>query len=115
MKYMLMLVRDDDAWEAVDRDSEMAKINGWFGNLARQGKLTGGEQLQERHTATTIRFAGGNPMITDGPFLETKETIGGFGIIDVADLDEALRLARTWPAVAHTIEIRPLLPRQGDM
>jgi hypothetical protein len=115
MKYMLMLLRDDEGWEAADRDAEMEKINTWFGELAGRGKLSGGAQLQDRHTATTIRFDTGRPLITDGPFLETKETIGGFGIIDVADLDEALTIASTWPAAAHTVEVRPLVPDERPM
>jgi hypothetical protein len=62
--------------------------------------------------ATTVRHAwnGGEPVVTDGPFIEAKESIGGYASIEVADLDEALRMARTWPG-RGSVEIRPVVPR----
>ena len=110
MKYMLMLVRDDEQWEALsDADRDYPAIGGWFMGLAGQGKLRSGEELQPARTATTISWQGGSSVVTDGPFMETKETIGGFGVIDVADLDEAVAVARTWPARGHKVEVRPVV------
>ena len=79
----------------------------WFAeNAARLGS---GNQLQSPHTATTVRFQGdGEPIVRDGPFIEGNEVIGGYTEITVADLDEALRLARSWPA-RGTVEIRPVM------
>ena len=53
----------------------------------------------------------GRPLVTDGPFMEAKETIGGYGIIDVPDLDAAIEIARGWPAQSHRVEIRPIVQR----
>jgi hypothetical protein len=105
---MLMLIRDDDEWEAfTDAERDMESIGAWFMGRAAQGTLRGGEQLQPARTATTVSWPAGAPVVTDGPFMETKETIGGFGIIDVPDLDAAIAIARTWPARGHRVEVRP--------
>ena len=114
MKYMLMLVRDDEEWEAyTDAERNMEGIGAWFMDLAARGLLRGGEQLQPASTATTVTWPGGSPVVTDGPFMETKETIGGFGIIDVPDLDAAIAIARTWPARGHKVEVRPIVEHPG--
>ncbi|MGP3917780.1 YciI family protein [Nonomuraea sp. 10N515B] len=81
----------------------------WF--AAHAGKARMGGKLQPPHTATTVRLRGdAEPMITDGPFVEGKEVVSGFCEIDVEDLDEALRMVRTWPA-CPTVEIRPVETR----
>jgi hypothetical protein len=71
-------------------------------------KIRGGNKLQPAETATTVRLGGGEPVITDGPFVEGKEVVSGYTEIEVADLDEALRMVRTWPG-CPIIEIRPLM------
>ncbi len=112
MKYMLMLIRNDDEWEGMtDAERDMESIGAFFMNLAAQGKLQGGEQLHSARTATTVSWPdrAGEAMVTDGPYLETKETIAGFGIIEVADLDEAIAIARSWPAHSHKVEVRPVV------
>lgn len=116
MKYMLMLVRDDEQWEAFsDAERDMPAIGAWFMDLAAKGKLRGGEQLFPARTATTVSWPEpGRPVVTDGPYLETKETIGGFGIIEVEDLDEAIAIARSWPAPSHKVELRPCVENPGQ-
>jgi hypothetical protein len=110
VKYMMLLVRDDDQWEALsDEERDMDAIMRWWGDLVEQGVLDGGQQLQPARTATTIVWKEGEPVITDGPFMETKETIGGYGVINVPDLDSAIEIARSWPAVGHKVEIRPVV------
>ena len=111
MKYMLMLVRSDEEWEALtDEERDYPSIMRWFGELGRRGVMdSGGAELQPARTATTVSWEGGRPILTDGPFLEAKETIGGFCILDVPDLDAALDIARTWPARTHKVEIRPIV------
>lgn len=112
MKYMLMLVRSDAEWEALtDEEQDYPAIDRWFGELAQRGVLRGGEELQGARTATTVSWEGGRPILTDGPYMESKETIGGFGIVEVADLDEAIEIAGTWPARSHRVEIRPIVQR----
>ena len=77
----------------------------WFADHA--DKITGWKQAESPETATTVRLDGGEPVITDGPFVEGKEVVSGFAEIEVADLDEALRMVRTWPG-CPVVEIRPL-------
>jgi len=110
MKYVLMLVRSDERWEAMsDEERDYGAIMRWFGDLAQRGLLRGGEELQGARTATTVSWNGDRPVLTDGPFLEAKETIGGFVVLDVPDLDAAIDVAKTWPARSHRVEIRPIV------
>lgn len=110
MKYMLMLVRSDQEWEALsDEERDYPAIARWFAELAQRGVLRGGEELQAARTATTVSWEGGRAILTDGPYMEAKETIGGFGIVDVPDLDAAIEIARTWPALGHRVEVRPIV------
>ena len=109
MKYMLLLVRDDAEWEALGEDGrDMASIMEFWAGLAQEGKVLGGNQLQPSNTATTVSWEDGAPVVTDGPFIEAKETVAGFGIIDVADRDEAVAIAKRWPGKFHKVEVRPL-------
>lgn len=110
MKYMLMLIRSDEEWEALtDKERDYPAIAAWFGQLAQRGVLQGGAELQAARTAVTLSWEGGRPILTDGPYLEAKETIGGFGIVEVPDLDAAIDIAKTWPARGHRVEIRPIV------
>jgi hypothetical protein len=85
-----------------------AEVGKWF--QAHHARILHTDQLQDPSTATTVRHAwsGGEPVVTDGPFMDGKEGIGGYASIDVEDLDEALRMARTWPG-RGTVEIRPVM------
>ena len=71
----------------------------------------GGAELQPARTATTIRKRGDKVVVGDGPFIEAKEGIGGFSIVEAKDLTEAIALAKTWPG--HGVEVRPLNEEQG--
>jgi|SRR5579872_5005539 len=118
MKYMLMFVDDQEAFNSMTPEVQaqmFQQIGEWWGKHASAGRIVGGEQLQPPNTATTVRHSrnGGDPVTTDGPFIEAKEGIGGFAIVDVSDLDGALELARTWPAKG-TVEVRPLVPDPGE-
>jgi hypothetical protein len=116
VKYMLLFIRDEEA--VLDEDAltaQHAAINEWFGELAPTGKLLGGEELQPSRTATTIRWQDGRPLVTDGPFMETKENVAGFVTIEVADLDEAIAIAKTWPPKYQSVEVRPIIPHDADM
>jgi hypothetical protein len=73
------------------------------------GVLGGGEALQDIGTATTIRDVGGSDVITDGPFAETKEQLGGFYILDVDNLDDALKWAAKIPHPGGCVEVRPVI------
>ncbi|MQA63695.1 MAG: hypothetical protein GEU86_19990 [Actinophytocola sp.] len=113
MKYVLMFCETEQwekDWEAMDqaeRDRGFERVQAWLAEnsdkILHHRKLTGPE------TATTIRLDGSvEPIVTDGPLVEGKEVISGYAEVEVADLDEAIRMARTWPA-CPLVEIRPVL------
>ncbi len=78
-------------------------------SLQDSGHLLGAHPLKSARTASTVRVRGGSPSVTDGPFAETKEQLGGYFLIEVADRDEAVRIATAWPSARiGTIEVRPI-------
>lgn len=112
MKYMLMLVRSDEEWEGLsDKERDYDAIMRWWMSLSEKGVLRDGAELQPARTATTIRWEDRSAVTMDGPFMEAKETIGGYGIVEVDDLDAAIALAKSWPARGHKVEIRPIVAR----
>jgi hypothetical protein len=113
MKYVLLFVeteqfeKDLAAQSPADRQRAFALAGKWFADHADK-ICTSGSKLQGAHTATTVRLDGGSePIVTDGPFVEGKEVVSGFCEVEVADLDEALRMVRTWPG-CPVVEIRPV-------
>ena len=117
MKYMLMFINDDVRWQGMpeaDRQRAYANIGSWFREQTEAGRYVSGEELQPQATATTIRFRGDKAVVTDGPFMEAKETIGGFAIVEVADLDQAIELAKSWPGLGD-VEVRPVVDHSQDM
>ncbi|HKW78920.1 MAG TPA: YciI family protein [Candidatus Limnocylindria bacterium] len=100
-----------------EREKADARIGQWWGDKQHQGVIEGGAQLQGPEKATTVRTRNGKPVITDGPFIEAKESIGGYAIVNVNDLDAALGLAREWvtlfPRDGSIVEVRPLVEREG--
>jgi hypothetical protein len=116
MKYVLLFVeteefeRDLSAMGPAEREQAFQRVSEWL--ATHSGKICGGNKLQSPETATTVRLGQGEPVITDGPFVEGKEVVSGYTEIDVADLDEALRMVRTWPG-CPLVEIRPLEVMSG--
>jgi hypothetical protein len=114
MKYVLLFcgtTESQRAWENMPdevRNQAYARVGKWFEE--NSAAITGGYELQPPSTATTVRNNGGQPLVTDGPFIEGNEVIGGYAEIEVADLDEALRLAKSWPG-GDIVEIRPVVSR----
>ena len=109
MKYVLMYSSRPDLDAAVPEERRMevyGQIFQWFETHASVF-VDAGAELQGPETATTVRLDGGRMMTTDGPFIEGKEVVSGFTEIEVEDLDEALRMVKTWPA-CPVIEIRPV-------
>jgi hypothetical protein len=87
----------------------LARVNAFADECRRRGVLVAGDPLQGEHTATTVSVRDGRTLITDGPFLETHEHLGGYYVLDCKDLDEALELAALCPmAEQGSIEVRPL-------
>jgi hypothetical protein len=111
VKYVLLFVdteqfaNDLQAMGPAERERAYDRVHEWYANHA--GAIRGGSKLQSPETATTVRLEGGEPVITDGPFVEGKEVVSGYAEIEVADLDEALRMVKTWPG-CPVVEIRPL-------
>jgi hypothetical protein len=111
VKYVLLFVDTEQfasdlaAMSPSDRERAYDRVNEWFATHAN--KLRGGSKLQSPETATTVRLDRGEPVIIDGPFVEGKEVVSGYAEIEVADLDEALQMVKTWPA-CPVVEIRPL-------
>jgi hypothetical protein len=101
---MLLICGDESAAAHADDG-----CGGWSEEMQRRGVLQGGAGLRPPNDATTVRVREDTVLVSDGPFAETKEQIGGFCLIDCADLDEAIEVASKHPAAAYgTIEIRPL-------
>ncbi len=113
MKYMLLLFGDESGWEGLSEDQVM-EVTEAYGKYSEDveaaGVFVSGEGLQPSSTATTLRMSGGERLLTDGPFAESKEQVGGFYVLDCKDLDEALEWAEKCPASQDgTIEIRPVM------
>lgn len=112
MKYMLMIYGPESEWESMSRE-EMEKVYAEHGAYAeameKAGVLRGGAELKPTTTATSIRFSGGKPKTVDGPFAETKEQLGGYYLIEVENLEQAVEWAEKMPGMTSgTVEIRPL-------
>ncbi len=117
MKYVLMFagsMDEQDQWEKQSKEELAAayqRVGEWFDRYGRSGKIVGGEELKGPSTATTVRIKNGKTTVTDGPFIESKEVIGGFAVVEVADLDEALEMAKSWPG-GNMVEVRPVVEHQ---
>jgi hypothetical protein len=112
MRYMLLIYGDESGWgnlSEAEQETEMAKWYGYTQALADAGVSQVNDALQPSSTATCVRDNGGEPLVTDGPYAETKEQLGGFYLLDVPDLDEAIKWAHKCPAATYgTIELRPI-------
>jgi hypothetical protein len=114
MKYILLIYGAEDSWTPDERRTCMIDSLVICDELAAQGKLHGVSPLQPAATAATVRVRDGRTLVTDGPFVETTEHLGGYYLLDLADLDEAIAIAaRLPPADKGTVEIRPLLSQDG--
>src|SRR5688572_31382276 len=114
MKYMLLIYGAEDRWTDAERTACMVESLALSDQLTAQGKFVDAAPLQSVTTAATVRVRDGRPLVTDGPFAETTEQLGGYYVLDLADLDEAIAVASRLPPVTKgTVEIRPLFPLDG--
>jgi hypothetical protein len=109
VKYLLLICGDES------RLNNGARTEAWAAytnDLVASNKILGGERLRPTATATTLRVNGGNRLLSDGPFAETKEQLGGFYMVEAANLDEAVELASKMPHLTDggAVEIRPIWP-----
>ncbi len=113
MKYMLLIHDDEQAWGKLS-ESERQLIFGEYGQFTQQIKSSGhylaGAQLQPTSTATSVRVRNGKRLLTDGPFAETREQLGGYYLVDAKDLDDAIDIAARIPSARlGTVEVRPVV------
>jgi hypothetical protein len=112
MKYMLLIYHEEQSWDTIT-EAERQQIYGEYrklrADLEARGQFVTGSQLQPITTATTVRVRDGKELVTDGPFAETHEQLGGYFLIEARDLDEATSIAARIPSArTGTIEVRPL-------
>lgn len=109
MKYMLLIYSDEKLWSEGERAECMSESAAICHELQAQGQFLGASPLHSVTAATSLRIRNGKKQITDGPFAETTEQLGGYYLIDVKNLDEAIAIAsRLPPAKKGTVEIRPI-------
>jgi hypothetical protein len=112
MKYALLIYSDETIWEKMteaERGEIVRRYNAVSEDLKKRGQYVLGEPLDATTTASTVKLREGRTLVTDGPFAETREQLGGFYVVDVPDLDTALALAARLPsAEVGSIEVRPI-------
>lgn len=112
MEYMLLIFSDPQGWAKLtpaQAAEGMAAYAAYHDALQKAGVLKHGNRLRPGNTATTVRLQSGKTQVLDGPFIETREQLGGYFQIDVPDLDSALSWAARCPGAAHgVIEVRPV-------
>jgi|HubBroStandDraft_1064217.scaffolds.fasta_scaffold781170_1 hypothetical protein len=112
MQYLLLIYGQESDWAKLS-PAQHGAMHQEFGQLTQEimekGKFGGANRLNPVATATTVRVRDGKRMVTDGPFAETKEQLGGYYLVDANDLDEAIAIAARIPAARHgSIEVRPV-------
>ena len=112
MQYLVLIYENEKAWAGLSEE-EMGKAFGEYMTYSKEmalaGVMKGGASLQPTMTATTVRVKNGKTTTTDGPFAETKEQLGGYYVIDVPNLDEAIKWAAKCPgARGGSVQVRPL-------
>ena len=117
MKYMLLIYHDDTDW-ANSSEAERQEIYGEYRQLIEdlrsRGKYLAGDELQPASTASSVRVRDGKPLVTDGPFAETREQVGGFFMIEAKDVQEATSIAARIPSArVGGIEVRPVNESTG--
>lgn len=116
MRYLLLFYADESEWLALreaERVAAIGRIGEWYGRLAGAGTIVEGKKLASGKRATTtvrlgrVKRSGDAPVVSDGPFVEAKEAVGSYAIVEVADRAEAVAIAKSWP-VGGVIEVRPV-------
>lgn len=114
MKYLLLIYSDENVWAEGEREACMQESMQLCHELAEEGVYIHASPLEEVVSATSVRVREGRTLVTDGPFAETHEQLGGYFMIDVPSLDDAMAVAARIPAVRNgTVEIRPMVELPG--
>lgn len=114
MKYMLLIYVDEKVWQEGEMQACYQESTRIAQQLQAEGKYLGANPLQPVRAATSLKIREGKRVVTDGPFAETREQLGGYFLVDAKDLDEALAIAARLPGARKgTVEIRPLIELPG--
>jgi hypothetical protein len=114
MKYMLLIYADENAWTDDERQRCYAESTELTHDLNARGQYVSANPLQPVATATSVRVREGKPIVTDGPFAETREQLGGYFLVDAKDLNEAIAIAGRIPGARKgTVEVRPVVEIPG--
>ncbi len=112
MQYLLMVYAEEGGWDQMteaEQQQGIAAYNAYTEALTKAGVLRGANRLQPAATATTVRVAAGKSQVLDGPYADSKEQLGGYYLIEAADLDAAIAWAARCPGASHGImEVRPV-------
>lgn len=110
MRYALLIREADGAYEGLSEE-QLHALTGEYLALRDDPRIVDGGRLKPADTATTVRVNGGDTLVSDGPFADTKEAFGGYFVVDADDLDQAIALAAQVPAarMGGSVEIRPLM------
>jgi hypothetical protein len=113
MQYMCLIYDDENTWDNLpedERNAVFAEYGSFTESIKGSGNYVAGDALQPTSTATTVRIRDGKTMVTDGPFAETKEQLGGYYLVEAKDVDEALKIAEQIPSARYgSIEVRPVV------
>ena len=115
MRYTMLIYMDEKRFAEMPQEEQNRvhrECAAWHESLVKEGQSTGANGLQPTATATTLREKKGRIVITDGPFAETKEVLAGFETLECKDLDEAIAIAKRFPAlrIGSSVELRPAVP-----
>jgi len=109
MKYMLLIYSDENAWTDDERQHCFAESTELTHELHAKGQFLGASPLESVATATSVRVRNGKQQVTDGPFAETREQLGGYFVVEAKDLNEAISIAARIPGARKgTVEVRPV-------
>ena len=113
MQYLLLIYGNEKRWETMPKgesDQVYAEYGAFTESIVKSGNFKAGEELAPTSAATTVRVRSGKTQVTDGPFAETREQLGGFYLIEAENLDQAIQIAARIPSARDgSIEIRPLM------
>jgi hypothetical protein len=116
MQYLLLIYGNEESFGKMSKEEQggiLKEYGDFTKNIAQSGHYRGGNELANTSTATTVRVRDKKRLVTDGPFAETKEQLGGYYLIDAKDLDDALAVAARIPSARWgAIEVRPIVPHE---
>ncbi|HZA97614.1 MAG TPA: YciI family protein [Gemmatimonadales bacterium] len=119
MRYLCLIYENEKAWESMPPAESEAVMGEYFAfteGIRGKGQLVAGEALHPTQTATTVRVRNGKISTTDGPYVETKEQLGGFYLIEAQDLNEAIQIAARIPSARYGgVEVRPVVDFSQEM